>query len=121
MKSLLLIAAAIILFLALPLIVWRLVYDPLERHVAPLAGNWLSTHDHSTILRIRIDETGGSITIGRGTVYRESTYPLRFEGCLYYVDSSGKRIDMFYAPKADVLLLMPGGTYQRIPNFEKNE
>lgn len=121
MKSLLLIAAAIILFLALPLIVWRMVDDPLERRVASIVGDWLSTHDHSTSLRIRIDEAGGCITLGRGTAFRESTYPLRFEDCLYYVDSTGKRIDMFYATKADVLLLMPGGVYQRITKNHQNQ
>lgn len=121
MKQLLLITAGVILFLALPLIVWRLTSDPLERHVAPVVGTWLSSFDKCTTLYIYIDEAGGCIALKRCAARRSSTYPLRFENCLHYLETDGKRIDLFYAPASDVLLLMPGGVFQRIPKTDKNE
>lgn len=117
----LLIAAGMILFLALPLIVWRLTSDPLERHVAPLVGTWLSSFDKCTTLNIYIDEAGGCITVKRCAARRSNTYRLCFENCLHYLEADCKRIDLFYAPASDVLLLMPGGVFQRITKTEKNE
>lgn len=121
MKHLLLIAAGVLLLVVLPLILWRLLDDPLARRVEPLIGTWRSSLDHRTMFSIRIDDAGGCICIERPGSRRKSIHSLHFDTCLYYMDADGRRIDLFYAPSADVLLLMPGGTFQRIHKPQKNE
>lgn len=114
MKQLILPAAAFLLLVALPLFICRLMDDPLERHVEPLIGAWRSRLDHGTKLCIRIDAGGGGITVHHIRERYAMTYALRYDDCLHYLDTDGNRVDIFHSSEADVLLLMPGGTFRRI-------
>ena len=47
------------------------------------------------------------------------TFRLRYNSCLYYRDDGGRRVDLFYTPRKDALLLVPGGSYERTTKLEK--
>ncbi|MCD8034308.1 MAG: DUF3876 domain-containing protein [Alistipes sp.] len=123
MKHLLWIAATAVLALAVPLLLWRLADDPLAWKTEPLLGEWLSTFDGQSRLDIRIAEEGASITVYRaGDGFRRGrTYPLHHDTCLHYTDGNGRRVDLFYTPPADALLLVPGGAFKRISNLKDYE
>lgn len=114
MKQLLLTAGTAILLVAAPFILWHLTDDPLERRVAPLLGEWRSTRDGRICISFRIDEQQGRIAIRHPGVSRDSVYALGYDICLHYTDRDGQRVDIFYTPSADALLLMPGGAFRRI-------
>lgn len=38
---------------------------------------------------------------------------MRYKECIYYTTYDGRRVDLFYTPLADALLLVPGGAFRR--------
>lgn len=113
MKQLLLIAGTAILLVAVPFVLWHLTDDPLERRVAPLLGEWRSTRDGRIRISFRIDEQGGCIAIRRPGARRAAVHALGYDTCLHFTDRDGRRVDIFYTPSAEALLLMPGGAFRR--------
>lgn len=113
MKQLLLIAGTAILLVAAPFVLWHLTDDPLERRVAPLLGEWRSTRDGRIRISFRIDEQGGCIAIRRPGARRTTVHALGYDTCLHFTDRDGRRVDLFYTPSADALLLVPGGAFRR--------
>lgn len=117
MKRLLLIAGAAILLVAAPFILWRLTDDPLERRVAPLLGEWRSTRDDAYLV---IEPHGEGFRIAlthydlRDGYRHRETHALRYKTCIYYTTYDERRVDLFYTPSADALLLVPGGAFRRI-------
>lgn len=113
MKRLLPIAGAAILLVAAPFVLWHLMDDPLERRVAPLLGEWRSTRDGRIRISFRIDEQQGCIAIRRPEARRTTVHALGYDTCLHFTDRDGRRVDIFYTPSADALLLVPGGAFRR--------
>ena len=46
---------------------------------------------------------------------------LHYKDCVYYTAYGGCRVDLFYTPPADALLLMPGGAFKRTSKLKNNE
>ena len=46
---------------------------------------------------------------------------LHYKDCVYYTAYGGRRVDLFYTPSADALLLVPGGAFKRISNLKDYE
>lgn len=94
-----------------------------QRKLEPLVGWWRATATDGMRLRIFPAEEGYRITVLHpGGPRRGRTYRLRYEFCIHYTDDAGRRIDLFYTPSADVLLLMPGGkTFTRIIESRNHE
>ena len=54
----------------------------------------------------------------RGT---SETHALHYKDCVYYTAYGGCRVDLFYTPSADALLLVPGGAFKRTSKLKNNE
>lgn len=123
MKKLLKTLAVALALVAAPFVVWRLCDDPERRKIEPLVGHWRATATDGMQLRILPAEEGYRITVLHSDgPHRGRTYRLRYEFCIHYTDDAGRRIDLFYTPSADVLLLMPGGkTFTRIIESRNHE
>ena len=109
--------------IAAPFVVWRLCDDPERRKIGPLVGEWRATATDGMQLRIFPAEEGYRITVLHSDGPRRGrTYRLRYEFCIHYTDDAGARVDLFYTPSADVLLLMPGDkTFTRIIESRNHE
>lgn len=123
MKKLLKTLAVALALLAAPFVVWRLCDDPERRKIEPLVGWWRATAHDGALLRIFPAEEGYRITVRRPDGPRRGrTYRLRYAFCIHYTDDAGARVDLFYTPAADALLLMPGGrTFTRITESRNHE
>ena len=100
MKQLLGICAGLLLALAAVLGAFYLFYDYEYRKIRPLCGEWHSTLDDT---RLVIEPC------------------LYYKDCVYYTTYGGRRVDLFYTPAADALLLVPGGTFKRTSNLKDYE
>ena len=112
MKQLLWICAGILLTLAAVLGAFRLFYDYEYRKIRPLCGEWHSTLDDTRGDKFRITITR------RGT---SETHALHYKDCVYYTAYSGCRVDLFYTPSADALLLVPGDAFKRTSKLKDYE
>jgi hypothetical protein len=123
MKKLLKTLTIALALLAAPFVVWRLCDDPERRKIEPLVGEWRATGTNGLRLRIYSTEEEYRITVlSPGGPRRGRTYRLRYAFCIHYTDDAGARIDLFYTPAADALLLMPGGkTFIRITESRNHE
>lgn len=118
MKQLLGICAGLLLTLAAVLGAFRLFYDYEYRKIRPLCGEWHSTLD-DTRLMIEPCRDKFRITITRrGT---SETHLLHYKDCVYFTAYGGRRVDLFYTPSADALLLVPGSAFKRISKLKHNE
>ena len=118
MKQLLGICAGLLLTLAAVLGVFLLFYDYEYHKIRPLCGEWHSTLDDT---RLVIEPCGDKFRITitrRGT---SETHLLHYKDCVYYTTYGGHRVDLFYTPTADTLLLVPGGAFKRISKPQDNE
>ena len=118
MKQLLGICVGLLLTLAAVLGAFRLFYDYEYRKIRPLCGEWHSTLDDT---RLVIEPCGDKFRITitrRGT---SETHLLHYKDCVYYTTYGGHRVDLFYTPTADTLLLVPGGAFKRISKPQDNE
>lgn len=118
MKQLLGICAGLLLTLAAVLGAFRLFYDYEYRKIRPLCGVWHSTLD-DTRLMIEPCRDKFRITITRRGA--SETHVLHYRNCIHYTTYGGRRVDLFYTPPADALLLVPGGAFKRTSNLKDNE
>ncbi len=110
MKQLLGICAGFLLALATVLGAFLLFYDYEYHKIGPLCGEWHSPLDDT---RLVIEPCGDKFRITitrRGT---SETHALHYKDCVYYTAYGGRRVDLFYTPPADALLLVPGGAFKR--------
>ena len=118
MKQLLGICAGLLLTLAAVLGAFRLFYDYEYRKIRPLCGVWHSTLD-DTRLMIEPCRDKFRITITRrGT---SETHLLHYKDCVSFTAYGGRRVDLFYTPSADALLLVPGSAFKRTSKLKHNE
>lgn len=118
MKQLLGICVGLLLTLATVLGAFHLFYDYEYRKIRPLCGEWHSTLDDT---QLAIEPCGDKFRITltrRGT---SETHVLHYKDCVYYTTYGGHRVDLFYTPTADTLLLVPGGAFKRISKPQDNE
>lgn len=118
MKQLLWICAGILLTLAAVLGAFRLFYDYDTAKSVPWCGEWHSTLDDT---RLVIEPCGDRIRITlthRGT---SETHLLHYKDCVYFTAYGERRVDLFYTPSADALLLVPGGAFKRTSKLKHNE
>ena len=118
MKQLLGIFVGLLLTLAAVLGAFHLFYDSEYHKIRPLCGAWHSTLDDT---RLVIEPFGDKFRITitrRGT---SETHALHYKDCVYYTAYGGCRVDLFYTPPADALLLMPGGAFKRTSKLKNNE
>ena len=124
MKQLLWICAGILLTLAAVLGAFRLFYDYEYRKIRPLCGEWHSTLDDTRLEIELIDETF-FLTLTRYDAERvcdrSETHVLHYRDCIHYTTYGGRRVDLFYTPAADALLLVPGGTFERTSKSQHHE
>lgn len=124
MKQLLWICAGILLAQVAVLGAFHLFYDYEYHKIRPLCGEWHSTLDDT---RLIIEPCGDEFRIilthcGAGTGRSTSeTHVLHYKDCVYYTAYGGRRVDLFYTPSADALLLVPGGAFKRISKSQDNE
>jgi len=124
MKQLLWICAGILLTLAAVLGAFRLFYDYEYRKIRPLCGEWHSKLDDTRLViepcgdKFRIILTHCGAGTGRST---SETHVLHYKDCVYYTAYGGRRVDLFYTPPADALLLVPGGAFKRTSKSQDNE
>lgn len=118
MKQLLGICVGLLLTLAAVLGAFHLFYDSEYHKIRPLCGTWHSTLDDTQLV---IEPCGDKFRI---TITRRSTsetHVLHYKDCVYYTAYSGCRVDLFYTPSADALLLVPGDAFKRISKPQDNE
>ena len=118
MKQLLGICAGLLLTLAAVLGVFLLIYDYQSHKIRPVGGEWHPTLDDT---RLVIEPCRDKFRISltrRGT---SETHLLYYKDCVYYTTYGGRRVDLFYTPAADALLLVPGGTFKRTSNLKDYE
>lgn len=118
MKQLLWICAGILLTFTAVLGAFHLFYNYEYHKIGPLCGTWHSTLDDT---RLVIEPRGEKFRITltrRGT---SDTRALYYKDCVYYTAYGGCRVDLFYTPPADALLLVPGGVFKRISNLKDYE
>lgn len=124
MKQLLWICAGILLALVAVLGAFHLFYDYEYHKIDPLCGAWQSTLDNTQLTiepcgeKFRITLTRHGAGMGRST---SETHLLHYKDCVYYTAYGGRRVDLFYTPSADTLLLVPGGAFKRISNLKDYE
>ena len=124
MKQLLWICAGLLLTLAAVLGAFHLLYDYENHKIDPLCGTWHSTLDDTRLVIEPCGEIFRITLIHYDTVKRLSRterHDLHYKDCVYYTAYGGRRIDLFYTPSADALLLVPGGAYKRISNLKDYE
>lgn len=119
-KRILIWGAVLLLLLITPFVVLQWLDAPIARKITPIVGTWRSTMDRRTMLDIHVDEDAYLITIHHTAkgLHHKRTYRLHYKACIHYFDDAGRRIDLFYTPVADALLLTPGGTYRRTSNTQ---
>lgn len=110
MKQLLGICAGLLLTLAAVLGAFRLFYDYEYRKIRPLCGEWHSTLDDT---RLMIEPCGDKFRITITRRGASETHVLHYRNCIHYTTYGGRRVDLFYTPPADALLLVPGGAFKR--------
>ena len=118
MKQLLGICAGLLLALAAVLGAFLLFYDYEYHKIRPLCGEWHSTLDDT---RLIIEPCGNEFRITlthRGT---SETHLLHYKDCVYFTAYGERRVDLFYTPSADALLLVPGGAFKRTSKLKHNE
>lgn len=118
MKQLLWICAGILLTLAAVLGAFRLFYDYEYRKIRPLCGEWRSTLDDTRLVIAPCGDEFRITLTRRGT---SETHVLHYRNCVHYTTYGGRRVDLFYTPAADALLLVPGGTFKRTSKLKDNE
>ena len=124
MKQLLRICAGILLALTAGLGAFLFFYDYEYHKIRPLCGEWHSTLDDT---RLKIELIGDTflLTLTRDDAEREhdrsEIHIMRYKECIYYTAYDGRRVDLFYTPPADALLLVPGGAFKRILKYKNNE
>ena len=118
MKPILWICAGILLTLATVLGAFHLFYDYEYHKIRPLCGAWHSTLDDTRLAIAPCGEKFRITLTRRGT---SETHLLHYKVCVYYTAYGGRRIDLFYTPSADALLLVPGGAFQRTSNLKDYE
>lgn len=108
MKQLLWICAGILLTFTAMLGAFHLFYDYEYHKIGPLCGAWHSTLDDTRLIielcgdEFRIILTHCGAGTGRST---SETHVLHYKDCVYYTAYGGRRVDLFYTPSADALLL----------------
>ncbi|WP_282197301.1 DUF3876 domain-containing protein [Alistipes finegoldii] len=118
MKPILWMCAGILLALAAVLGAFHLFYDSEYHKIRPLCGAWQSTLDDT---QLAIEPCGDKFRITltrRGT---SETHVLHYKDCVYYTAYGGRRVDLFYTPPADALLLVPGGAFKRTSKLKDYE
>ncbi|CUQ93220.1 MAG: hypothetical protein BHV63_00230 [Alistipes sp. 56_11] len=118
MKQLLWICAGILLTFTAVLGAFHLFYNYEYRKIRPLCGTWHSTLDDTRLAIAPCGEKFRITITRRGT---SETHLLYYKDCVYYTAYGGRRIDLFYTPPADALLLVPGGAFKRISNLKDYE
>ena len=89
-----------------------------------MCGEWRSTLDDT---RLVIAPCGDEFRItlmhcGAGTGRSTSeTHVLHYRNCVHYTTYGGRRVDLFYTPAADALLLVPGGAFKRTSKLKDYE
>ena len=118
MKQLLWICAGILLTVTAMLGAFHLFCDYEYHKIGPLCGAWHSTLDDT---RLVIEPCGDEFRITlthRGT---SETHLLHYKDCVYFTAYGERRVDLFYTPSADALLLVPGGAFKRTSKLKHNE
>ncbi len=118
MKQLLWICAGILLTFTAVLGAFHLFYDYEYHKIGPLCGAWHSTLDDTRLVIEPCGEKSRITITRRGT---SETHALHYKDCVYYRAYGGRRVDLFYTPPADALLLVPGGAFKRISNLKDYE
>ena len=118
MKQLLWISAGSLLTCTAMLGAFHLFCDYEYHKIGPLCGAWHSTLDDT---RLVIEPCGDEFRITlthRGT---SETHLLHYKDCVYFTAYGERRVDLFYTPSADALLLVPGGAFKRTSKLKHNE
>ena len=124
MKPILWICAGLLLTLATVLGAFHLFYNYEYHKIRPLCGAWHSTLDDT---RLVIEPCGEKfrITLIRydtsERLSRTERHNLHYKDCVYYMAYGGRRVDLFYTPSADALLLVPGSAFKRTSKLKHNE
>ena len=118
MKQLLWICAGILLTLAAVLGAFRLFYHYQNPKLRPLPAQRHPTLDDT---RLVIEPCGDKFRITITHRSTSETHLLYYKDCVYYTAYGGCRVDLFYTPPADALLLVPGGAFKRISNLKDYE
>ena len=118
------ICAGILLTFTAVLGAFRLFYDYEYHKIRPLRSEWRSTLDGTRLEIELIDETF-FLTLTRYDAERvrdrSETHVLHYRDCIHYTTYGGRRVDLFYTPAADALLLVPGGTFERTSKSQHHE
>ena len=112
------ICAGILLTFTAVLGAFRLFCDYEYHKIGPLCGAWHSTLDDT---RLVIEPCGDEFRITlthRGT---SETHLLHYKDCVYFTAYGERRVDLFYTPSADALLLVPGGAFKRTSKSQNHE
>lgn len=112
------ICAGILLTFTAVLGAFRLFYDYEYRKIRPLCGAWHSTLDDT---RLVIEPCGDKFRITITHRSTSETHLLYYKDCVYYTAYGGCRVDLFYTPPADALLLVPGDAFKRTSKLKNNE
>ena len=118
------ICAGILLTFTAMLGAFHLFYDYEYHKIGPLCGAWHSTLDDTRLIielcgdEFRIILTHCGAGTGRST---SETHVLHYKDCVYYTAYGGCRVDLFYTPPADALLLVPGDAFKRTSKSQDNE
>ena len=118
MKQLLWICAGILLTFTAMLGAFHLFCDYEYHKIGPLCGARPSTLDAT---RLVIEPCGDEFRITlthRGT---SETHLLHYKDCVYFTAYGERRVDLFYTPSADALLLVPGDAFKRTSKSQDNE
>ena len=118
MKPILWICAGILLTLAAVLGAFRLFYDYEYHKIRPLCGEWRSTRDDTRLVIAPCGDEFRITLMRRGT---SETHVLHYRNCIHYTTYGGRRVDLFYTPAADALLLVPGGAFKRTSKLKDYE
>ena len=118
MKPMLWICAGILLTLAAVLGAFRLFYDYEYHKIRPLYGEWHSTLDDTRLVIAPCGDEFRITLTRRGT---SETHVLHYRNCIHYMTYDGRRVDLFYTPSADALLLVPGDAFKRTSKLKDYE
>lgn len=118
MKQLLWICAGILLTFTAVLGAFHLFYDYEYHKIRPLCGEWHSTLDDTRLVIEPCSDKFRITLTHRGT---SETHLLHYKVCVYYTAYDGRRVDLFYTPPADALLLVPGGAFKRTSKSQNHE
>ena len=118
MKQLLWICAGLLLTFTAVLGAFHLFYDYEYHKIRPLCGEWHSTLDDTRLVIEPCSDKFRITLTHRGT---SETHLLHYKVCVYYTAYDGRRVDLFYTPPADALLLVSGGAFKRTSKSQNHE